>query len=865
MKAATIAMLFALASCSSTPSHEPENQFVNEDFNDNIIEDFAGNDSDSLDSFSEENWNTEDFSFEGNASYDDLFEETQDFPESMANNVPNVEDYGYENLVETGSFQESPEQETTLPQPVAPPVAQTQQNGPTQLWWIGYDFDIRSRMLHVHLVCKGEPELGFALTRNERGLHELTIQLADTRISRRIRRKVNASEFPAPVSFVRSEAHGLDAHVILTLREALEPEVLQSTGHVRLSFPLGAKYLAMAKARKTPVRNIEVLFAEASPVMDEPIEAKMDNKEIFRPDTMLQRMDNMAAKLDLGDLFGSQNTENNEESTLYEPVREVPLQYDPQGSVVFTSSVLGVAQDDFNYDSWWGEEEVNELNMLTEPVAQTETITGQEDAYRIENYNGKPIQLEFHQAPLSQVLRAISSQIGSNFVYPTDVGEIRVSVRLSGVAWDAALSAILQTNRLGMAEVSHNVVRVDRIDRMSEYLGLKQRSDEATRLTVPPKVLVSRLSYTRAEDMARIIETFVRSTVAPDSMRVSFSARSNTLIVEAPPSVLSRTKAIIEKVDVPTPQVEIASRLVEVFNSAANFLGISWGGMHNFDANRATGSGALAFPNSMNSAFSIDPGVSGDARAGSVAINLGSINDFLNIDLRLRMEELKGRTEILQSSRIIVADRERGSITSGKSLYLQRSSQGGVVIASGEAAAGQASASGIDEINFDLSLEVTPEVTNNGYIILELNLQSSNADDSSGAAVAASSNRSLNTRLKKKDGQTAVIGGIYDTSKRESTIGVPFLSSLPLIGPLFRSKSYNESQTEMMIFITPKILNPEAINTEFSYEDLGSATVQEAVGVQNSNQWNNSDQFENYNNNFNNSNFNFEDNYNANF
>jgi len=439
------------------------------------------------------------------------------------------------------------------------------------------------------------------------------------------------------------------------------------------------------------------------------------------------------------------------------------------------------------------------------------------------NYSGKPIAIEFYEARLSNVLRVFTDQTGVNFIYPQQVAEVTVTVKLTDVPWDAALRGILEANGLSMARVTDEIVRIDFVERIRESLEQKRAAKREKSLDMETKVMVFRLSYARGTDLAETVTQMLTDTsgdvpvpnVRPDD-------RTNSLIVEGIPPVLNKAKAIIERLDTPTLQAEIAIRVVEVSKGAANFLGINWGGALNFDGGRGLGFGSVLFPNSMTSNFAIDAGGTTADMPGQFNFRFGSLNSIFDLDLRLRLEEQKNTTEILQSTKVIVQDGQTAEIGSGSVDYLRRA------VAFNVGGDTQDAPSGLDEINYELSLDLKEvRISRDGMVTVGLNLNSETPKQGGGIsedATAGSNRRRVTTTLVKRSGETAVIGGIYNVSRFSDRTGVPFLSSLPLIGPLFRSSVKRDSQSEMLLMLTPKILGEDA-NFAGGSQQIGPTAV----------------------------------------
>ena len=451
---------------------------------------------------------------------------------------------------------------------------------------------------------------------------------------------------------------------------------------------------------------------------------------------------------------------------------------------------------------------------LEPPATQAglaEDVEPEEAGGKGAKYSGKPIFMEFYDSPLSLVLKGFQEETGNNFVFPTEVADIPVTIQFRGVPWDEALKAILETYSLGMVRIGENVVRVDRIASLTNYMQALEQATQFESRRVPTKVLVFRLNNGVAKDVAtRVAALLARDIELDNRIKLSDDERTNSIVIEAPTTVLAKSKAIIERLDLDTPQVEIMSRIVEVQKNDNDFTGVAWGNNLNFDPGRALGFGTLNFPNSAKSTFSVDPGVAAaPGIAGTGSIRLGSLNKFLDLDLFLKLEEKRSKTNVLQSNRVLVLDGQKASVTAGSSQFFRPAAGGNVINpapGAGGAGAGGA-ATGLSEITFNLSLEVTPQVTALGNVIMSLDIASDTPGDTTGEQLASKGTRRIATQMVRASGDTGVIGGIYDTKRNTTVTGVPFLSDLPIIGALFRSTVTKDSQTELLIMVTPTILS----------------------------------------------------------
>lgn len=440
-----------------------------------------------------------------------------------------------------------------------------------------------------------------------------------------------------------------------------------------------------------------------------------------------------------------------------------------------------------------------------------------------QKFKGKPIFMEFFDSPLNLVLKSFSEETGNNFVYPADVGSIMVTMQLKGVPWDEALKAIFETYSLGMVRIGENVVRVDKIQNLSAYMQTMEQAKQFELRRTPTKVVVFRLNNGVAKDIGEGLRAMLARDMETDNrIKISDDDRTNSVVVEAPVNILAKSKALVDRLDLETPQVEIASRIVEVRKDDNDFTGIAWGSAINFDPGRALGFGTLNFPNSARGAYSVDPGVSTRPAPGSGSLRLGSLNKFLDLDLFLKMEEKKGRTNVLQSNRILVLDGRKASIAAGSSQFFRPAAGGNVINPAPGAGGGEAAGNGLAEITFNLSLDVTPQVTALGNVIMDLEISSDTPGDVTGEALASKGTRKLTTQMVRASGDTGVIGGIYDTKRTTTVIGVPFLSDLPIIGALFRSTNHTENQTELLMMVTPTIQGGSTRATDTASNDQGT-------------------------------------------
>lgn len=420
----------------------------------------------------------------------------------------------------------------------------------------------------------------------------------------------------------------------------------------------------------------------------------------------------------------------------------------------------------------------------------------------------KLLKFDFRSATVGTVLRVISNESGLNFVMPPEVAAKKMSVSLNNVPWDVALKAVLEANRLGMEEVGPKIIRVDTLKTFVEDRDTQERAKQATALLVPTKVLVMRLSYALAEKIAPIVQdlfpkpsdTNIAQMRNYTRFKVKADTRSNSIVVEATPMELQKVKALVERLDLATPQVRISSRIVEVIAKAENALGVSWGSPFNIDGGRGLGFGSLPFPNNLTSNFAVDPSFSGNP-VGAASMKFGSINNVMALDLKIKMLETRSEAESLQSQDLMVEDNQEAKIDAGAIDYFSEPAQG-------------LQGPTLTPVTYSTSLSVVPHITADGAVQMNLKITGDIPTKTNPDAKAGKLTRNLNTTMMRRSGDTAVIGGLYTTDKTKVTTGVPFLSRLPIIGALFRGTSAVDNRRDLLIMVTPTIVNTALGNLE---------------------------------------------------
>jgi type IV pilus secretin PilQ/predicted competence protein len=700
------------------------------------------------------------------------------------------------------------------------------------LSWVGYGYSKNDKQLQVQIVTEGSPTYRIFREVNRGGQSEIVVRYQNTKLRKKIRRDLDASEFRSPVAYIRMRHDPSFMHtdVVLTLREDTQPTITTKGSSVMLAFEISDKWFAPTGDAK-PVSSAQIIEDDAQGLtVDGDKESLPGEPEKKRAAYIADPgKDKFSGESDIKNspLVPKEDSDNelipegmNKDS---EADPQEMLQNDSPSIHEDYYSVLGVAQGDFQsdipsngeFDTSSLLEDAPQAFSVADPAApaagpEVDGVAAGTPAPAAVS-NKKAMRLDFRDAPVSQIIRMIANESNLNIVIAPEAGAKRTSISLKNVPWDVALKVVLDANRMGMQEISPGVVRVDFLKTFTEDKETEEKAKQATEALIPTKVLVMPLNYAKAEDAVKLAKEMLPKPTDPtniaqkrnyDRFKAHADLRSNSVIVEATPNVLATVKILLEKLDSQTPQVRIASRLVEISSKLTDGLGFTWGAPFSFDPGRGLGFGTLPFPNYITSRFSVDTGLPGTAgKGGSAAIRLGSINNALALDMRLKMYEEQNLSETIQTQDVVVQDNETAEVIAGTRDFL--------------AVPGMVGSQGtIQPVEYNLSLKVKPHITADGAVQMKLEIKGdSPGKDPGDGRLPPVMTRHLNTSLLKQSGETAVIGGLYDSTANKVILGVPFLSSIPLIGALFRTTDNTSVKKDLLIMVTPTIIGQSAASS----------------------------------------------------
>lgn len=434
-------------------------------------------------------------------------------------------------------------------------------------------------------------------------------------------------------------------------------------------------------------------------------------------------------------------------------------------------------------------------------------------------YTGKKISLEFQDIPVRQVLQLLGDFTGTNIVAADNV-QGNITLNLRDVPADQALDIILKTKNLDKRR-SGNVIWVAPAADI-----IKSEKEEADAIAqgiklAPIQTEYMRLSYAKASVIGKFLDdarqearkyanggnsdTTIGNSWALESLlsaRGSAVAddRTNTLVINDTAKNLDKIRKMIELLDVPVKQVMVEARIVRATTDFSKELGVRWGIAASKDNGRFTtaptlsGLGDMRRDSSTIRGLNVDLGVAGNG-ASSISFGLLSLADFM-LDLELSALQADGYGEVISTPKVLTADKQKATIKTGQEIpYQTITNTGGIATAT------------VAFKEAVLQLDVTPSITPEGKVQMQLNV----TNDSIGTAAVNGevpiNKNEINTNVLVNDGETVVLGGVFEQDNTKTVNKVPLLGDLPAVGRLFRHDVKKENKRELLIFVTPKIVN----------------------------------------------------------
>ncbi len=454
----------------------------------------------------------------------------------------------------------------------------------------------------------------------------------------------------------------------------------------------------------------------------------------------------------------------------------------------------------------------NKLTISIKPLTQVEAEKRKAESFA---YSGEKLSLNFQDIDVRSVLQLIADFTDLNLV-ASDTVSGNITLRLQNVPWDQALDLVLKTKGLDKRKIG-NVLLVAPADEIAARERQELEAQKQISELAPLRRELIQVNYAKAADIAKLFQSVTGSAVdgaagvsvasgSESRGSIAVDDRTNSIIAHQTQDRLDELRRIVTQLDVAVRQVMIEARIVEADVGYDKSLGVRWGGSTNLSGNSKWTTygnddkgdergnlGGADTPIGPNVPF-VDLGVA-NRTAG---IGIGFVTDNTVLDLELTAMEKSGSGEVVSQPKVVTSDKETAKILKGSEVpYLEASSSGAATVAFKEAA---------------LSLEVTPQITPDNRIIMDVKVNKDEPDYANALlGVPPIKKNEVNAKVLVSDGETIVIGGVFSNTQTKSVDKVPFLGDLPFVGRVFRRDTVEDKKSELLIFITPRIMNNQAV------------------------------------------------------
>jgi len=410
-------------------------------------------------------------------------------------------------------------------------------------------------------------------------------------------------------------------------------------------------------------------------------------------------------------------------------------------------------------------------------------------------YTGRLISLDLQDTDIDNALRIIAEVSNLNIIASSDVTG-KVTLRLIDVPWDQALDVILKTNGLDKVQEG-NVVRIAPVEKLRQEREALRQARRAEEELEPLQVRYIRISYAKAGELRPLVET-----VLTERGTVTYDDRTNQLIVKDIRSGIRNVAELVTRLDLRTPQVLLETQIVEAQRSLMRDLGAEVG--FDFVRSPATGNATgYNFPNAIGGA--LGSSFAGAAPA-SASFLFDSADGSMSLDARMTALEEEGRVRVISRPAVATTNNRPAEIRSVEKIRVRTPSGGSTVaVGQGGTAAGTGT-NATETIEIGITLSVTPQASPDYFVLLDVDAKSSSFGTQEVDGIPSEVERSATSTILVSSGQTFAMGGIYRITDIDSVAGVPFFKDIPFLGHLFRNTTVNNSDEELLFFITPRII-----------------------------------------------------------
>jgi type IV pilus assembly protein PilQ len=428
-------------------------------------------------------------------------------------------------------------------------------------------------------------------------------------------------------------------------------------------------------------------------------------------------------------------------------------------------------------------------------------------------YTGQRISLDFKDADIQNVLRILADVSGLNVITTDDV-QGKITMRLVEVPWDQALEAILKARGLDMVR-DGNIIRVSTVEKLKEEREALRAANEALAQSEPLHVRYIKVNYAKAD------EKFVKkiSEILTDRGNATWDERTNTIVIRDIDRGIADAEELISHFDTQTPQILIEANIVEASENFVHDLGIQWG--YTYKASPETGNATgVNFPGRIRAGGDLGSpalplianfpaNVTGPLGGSAFDILLGSLDGSKALAARLTALEREGKGRVISRPRVVTLNNQGAKIESLKILRVKLPSTG-TVISTGAGGVAGSSQAATEQIKTGITLTVTPQLSSDGFVFLDVFAKSSVLEPPALSAVASPDgipnevSREAESHVLIKDGETFVLGGIFRNDVNNGESGIPYLRSIPGLGWAFKNTTTLDNREELLVFITPR-------------------------------------------------------------
>jgi type IV pilus assembly protein PilQ len=457
----------------------------------------------------------------------------------------------------------------------------------------------------------------------------------------------------------------------------------------------------------------------------------------------------------------------------------------------------------------------NKLTISVKPLTQDDVEKRKAESFA---YTGEKLSLNFQDIDVRSVLQLIADFTDLNLV-ASDTVQGNITLRLQNVPWDQALDLVLKTRGLDKRKVG-NVLLIAPADEIAARERQELEARNQISELAPLRRELIQVNYAKASDIAALFQSVAGLDEGGEKAErgsVTVDDRTNSIIAYQTQERLDELRRIVSQLDIPVRQVMIEARLVEASVGYDKSLGVRWGGAvsngkwSGYGKDGARGikdedgyicgpfDGQCTLPTVKNGDSGLPvPFVDLGANNATAGLGIGFLTDNAILDLQLSAMERTGNGEVISQPKVVTSDKETAKILKGTEVpYQEASSSGATTVSFKEAA---------------LSLEVTPQITPDNRIIMEVKVNKDEPDyENAVLGVPPIKKNEVNAKVLVNDGETIVIGGVFSNTQSKSVEKVPLLGDIPFVGRLFRKDTVQDSKNELLVFVTPRIMNNQAI------------------------------------------------------